>query len=215
MKLLVSILAWAVVVSPCSSIDKTPKSERIVGIVDIMEKISDWDKHTGMCPVAPSKKKEIQTVSENYGKENSFKISFSNLPEMLPFKHCYGFAKVFEESGRQVRVKKGSDYGWIKSSDYLRYIPYPDLLKGRGTKNISVTNLYQLHKNVFKKDPLVIQEANSLVYAGSIEFSGELWIRVQVYDRSFCHGEQKLIKEGWVKGYKGDKPTLWVYAKGC
>lgn len=190
-------------------------AEKIIGIADIMNSIADWDKETGMCPVKPVTHRYIQASLDEHGEKKGFIIDFNSLPEMLPFDYCYGYARVFKESGGQVMIKHGETYGWIKSKYYSRYLTYPELLKGNEAKNNSVKTIYQLNGNNFTVDPFVLKENYSFKYIGYINQNGEIWIHVNIYDTSYCNGQQKLLKEGWVKGYINDQPSLWVFPRGC
>lgn len=188
-------------------------ADRIVGVVDILPLFDGENKKD-----SAKSEKIISAASYETGSyQEAFKITSKDLPEMIDYMYDRKLAIVYScnGDGGEVKIRKNGKFGLLGPSSYYQYFSYPDLLKEKLIRNDHATELYQLAGSTFSIKRK-IEKKFDLKYRGYITVENDIWIYVDVYSQDTCgDGEAKLLDSGWVKGYTMDKPTLWVYAKGC
>lgn len=193
--------------------------DKIVGVVDILPMLGEVDSLTGNCCVKPKRTKTIVAGTFETGRRTeAFSISFNDLPEMIGFAYDRKFALAYrhEGVGGSIQIKKNGKLGSIGTHQYRQYFSYPELLQYGLIRNNHVRDIYSFTGTAFKKISTV-KKGYHFEYHGNITVNGKKWVFVKVYSQNKC--EEKLptkpLYTGWVEAYKGNKPTLWIYPKGC
>lgn len=123
---------------------------------------------------------------------------------------------------RQARAG-GNDFGWISAAQIRTYWPYDTLLIDRlaylnaswiryvwpeaGAGPVWRAREPAVGERI--EVPVVVHEARRL--------AGQLWLRVDILERSPCDGgTPNVVLSGWTPGYGADgEPAAWFHSRGC